>query len=142
MPWKEPGMAHVSEEQLERYSMHKLSEDELAPIEEHLPICELCQQHLIEVDESVLILKSAARQIVKGRKPLTLTRAIAKAVLVVEDDKSEVLLPRLRSVLFRIAHIWTIYASSNLVLLPGLPLKAEGATGSAPISTNSRFTAV
>jgi hypothetical protein len=56
-------MTHVSEEVLERYSMSKLPEDEFAQVEEHLLICELCQNQLAEVDLFVSRMKVAAQQI-------------------------------------------------------------------------------
>lgn len=44
---------HPNEEQLERYAMGRLAEPEIAPIEEHLLVCEPCQDRLA-IAESIL----------------------------------------------------------------------------------------
>jgi len=58
---------HISEELLERYSLQQLSEEQMAPVEEHLLICSLCQLHLNEVDEYIGATKIAARQITEKK---------------------------------------------------------------------------
>src|SRR5579863_10480593 len=54
---------HISDEQLEAYAMNCLSEAEVGPIEEHLLICETCQDHLAAVDKFVLAMQGAAKRI-------------------------------------------------------------------------------
>ncbi|MBZ5609481.1 MAG: zf-HC2 domain-containing protein [Acidobacteriia bacterium] len=44
---------------LERYAMGKLSEQESAPLEEHLLVCPPCQQRLDELDEFLAVTKTA-----------------------------------------------------------------------------------
>jgi hypothetical protein len=41
---------HLQEEEIERYSMGSLSEDECDSIENHLLLCEMCQQRVTEHD--------------------------------------------------------------------------------------------
>jgi len=88
---------HISEELLERYSLQQLSEEQMAPVEEHLLICSLCQLHLNEVDEYIGATKIAARQITekkasfrelrqprrRSRLALTLTGGTLVAALLV-----------------------------------------------------------
>jgi hypothetical protein len=62
-------MKHVSEDLLERYSLQQLPEEQLAPVEEHLLVCELCQRTLTEVDDYVCSLKIAARQVTEETMP-------------------------------------------------------------------------
>jgi hypothetical protein len=62
-------MKHVSEELLERYSLQQLPEEQLAPVEEHLLVCELCQRTLTEVDDYVGAMKIAARQVTEENMP-------------------------------------------------------------------------
>src|SRR5277367_2058230 len=63
-------MHHISEELLEYYSLQQLSEDRLAPVEEHLLVCESCQTRLTQVDNYVAAMKIAARQITAESPPL------------------------------------------------------------------------
>jgi anti-sigma factor ChrR (cupin superfamily) len=54
---------HPNEEQLERYAMGRLAEQELAPVEEHLLVCEACQERL-EIAEALLpMLRRALREV-------------------------------------------------------------------------------
>jgi hypothetical protein len=50
---------HIQEEMLERYALNQLAEEQLAPLEEHLLGCPICQNRLDEVDHYVLTMKSA-----------------------------------------------------------------------------------
>jgi hypothetical protein len=50
---------HTSEDVLERYSMSKLSEVELAPVEEHLLVCPLCCERLTWLDRFVDSIRAA-----------------------------------------------------------------------------------
>ena len=51
---------HIPEDALEGYSMGKLSDDESAPLEEHLLICPFCQAGLEQTDEYIRVTKAAA----------------------------------------------------------------------------------
>jgi len=50
---------HIQEEMLERYALNQLEEEQLAPLEEHLLGCPICQNRLDEVDHYVQTMKSA-----------------------------------------------------------------------------------
>jgi hypothetical protein len=52
--------SHVTEDALEAYALRKLSLRDVAPLEEHLLICPVCQTRLDEVDEYVRAAKAAA----------------------------------------------------------------------------------
>jgi anti-sigma factor RsiW len=54
---------HLEEGDLERYSMGAMPEEEAAPFEEHLLICETCRRRVDDCDEFVAALKSAAAQL-------------------------------------------------------------------------------
>lgn len=65
---------HIPEEILDEFAMEKLPEQELVLWEEHLLICELCQERLAETDEYVLLMKDATAVFRQGRglaKPAT-----------------------------------------------------------------------
>ena len=51
---------HLDEADIEKYSMGDLRELEVAAFEEHLLICERCQQLLVETDDYVASMKGAA----------------------------------------------------------------------------------
>jgi hypothetical protein len=51
---------HILEDALEAYSMGKLSEEESAPLEEHLLLCPTCQGRLDATDEYIQVTKAAA----------------------------------------------------------------------------------
>ena len=53
--------SHIQEEILERYALNQLSEEQLAPLEEHLLGCPTCQNRLDEVDQYVQTMKSALK---------------------------------------------------------------------------------
>jgi len=91
--------AHILEELLERYLLHMLSEDQLALVEEHLFICEACQEYLTEIEEYVSAVKVAGRQIADQQQQhvtsrLRLTSRHAKTVLIVEDNEADLYLVR------------------------------------------------
>ena len=69
MSRQEDEMAHISGELLERYTLQQLSEEKLAPIEEHLLVCQRCQQNLTEVENFVDAMKIAARQMQEQKAP-------------------------------------------------------------------------
>lgn len=61
---------HVPEDALEAYAMRKLPGRDVAPLEEHLLICPVCQTRLDAVDEYVRVAKAAAAAL--SRHPLRL----------------------------------------------------------------------
>jgi hypothetical protein len=61
-------ISHINEEMLERYSLKQLSEEELAPLEEHLLICPSCQTRLDEADQYVQTMKQAILSTQKDQK--------------------------------------------------------------------------
>jgi uncharacterized CHY-type Zn-finger protein len=50
---------HFPEDVLEKYAMGKLSDEENAPVEEHLLICGICQQVLSKLDEYLDVVRAA-----------------------------------------------------------------------------------
>jgi hypothetical protein len=54
---------HLEPDEIERYSNGGISEEILAPLEEHLLICETCQAHVCETDKFVGGMESAARNL-------------------------------------------------------------------------------
>lgn len=53
-----PGL-HPSEDALELYALQRLAEEDEAPLEEHLLICEKCRNRLEEMDEFVAAMRAA-----------------------------------------------------------------------------------
>jgi hypothetical protein len=53
---------HINEELLELYSMGRLGEPKLGEVEEHLLLCDQCQDRLEEVDGFVKVFRQASRQ--------------------------------------------------------------------------------
>jgi hypothetical protein len=51
---------HVSEDVLETYAMGMLSDEDCAPLEEHLLLCCICQRRLEQTDEYIRIIIAAA----------------------------------------------------------------------------------
>jgi hypothetical protein len=88
-----PHAHHVSEEDLERYSMNRLAERELAEVEEHLLVCGECRGRLEESDRYVRAMRAAAAQARAAERdagrPLAAWRrpaiwlAVAAALLIV-----------------------------------------------------------
>ncbi len=54
---------HVSQDALEQYAMETLPESEIEPLEEHLLVCEPCQDRLTHIDQFIAALRAAARKI-------------------------------------------------------------------------------
>jgi len=52
---------HIAEDVLEGYVMARLSEAEVAPVEEHLLICQRCRERVARLDALVDSIRSAAR---------------------------------------------------------------------------------
>jgi anti-sigma factor RsiW len=53
---------HSSDEQLDQYAMGTLPEESLPEVEEHLLVCETCQERLTLSDEFVQVFRAAAAQ--------------------------------------------------------------------------------
>jgi hypothetical protein len=54
---------HLNPEDLERYSRHQASEDEMAQFEEHLLLCEACREELRTVDSFATAMRAAAAEL-------------------------------------------------------------------------------
>jgi hypothetical protein len=52
--------SHLSEEMVESYAMGKLAEPEIAHVEEHLLICDRCQEQVAKMDEFIRATRGAA----------------------------------------------------------------------------------
>jgi hypothetical protein len=65
----EPTNSHLDEDQLEKYSMGALGESESAGLEEHLLVCERCQQRLAETDVYVASMRRAMVHFPERQKP-------------------------------------------------------------------------
>ena len=57
------GNCHIDEEEIERYSMGAMPEGAIAPFEEHLLICESCQQRLAQSDVYVSAMRRASARL-------------------------------------------------------------------------------
>jgi hypothetical protein len=55
--------SHIGEDELESYSMRALANEAVVRVELHLLICETCRGRLMEVEESIAIMKDAAREL-------------------------------------------------------------------------------
>jgi hypothetical protein len=58
---------HMQEDELERYSMRILAEDESAELEEHLLVCEPCRERLEATESFVHGIRAAARKLPEPR---------------------------------------------------------------------------
>ena len=58
-------MPHLPEEVIERYAMGKLSDREVAPVEEHLLVCQRCRD---DVELIVLIVAGLREDLVRHGK--------------------------------------------------------------------------
>jgi anti-sigma factor RsiW len=54
---------HLDGEEIENYSLGRLSEEELAPCEEHLLICEPCRRQVEASDAYIEAMRQAAAEI-------------------------------------------------------------------------------
>ena len=52
--------AHPDDEIIERYAMNRLEEPELGEVEEHVLICEPCQDRVAEAEEFATVMRAAA----------------------------------------------------------------------------------
>jgi hypothetical protein len=53
---------HPSDDLLERYSMRRLTEAEMALLEEHLLICEKCRNTVVQMDLNQAAIREALKQ--------------------------------------------------------------------------------
>ncbi len=73
---------HLSEEILEEYAFGRMSEPALGQVEEHLLVCEPCQDALRDVDEYILLMKTACSQpLPEARRRHSVLRYAAAAAL-------------------------------------------------------------
>ncbi|HXP86719.1 MAG TPA: hypothetical protein VN841_18455 [Bryobacteraceae bacterium] len=56
-------LRHPAEDVLDEYAFRRLGEAEAAPLEEHLLVCETCQERLHQIDDFVLVMKQAAPEL-------------------------------------------------------------------------------
>ena len=56
-------MAHISDDDLERYAMLTLGEAEIERLEDHLLICPKCRERLDEIERYVAAMRAAAAKI-------------------------------------------------------------------------------
>ncbi|MCS6953184.1 MAG: hypothetical protein RMK57_11180 [Bryobacterales bacterium] len=61
---------HIEEEDLELYSLGRLSGSREEAVEEHLLVCETCQDRLAETDAYVLAMRTAAAKLAEEPPPL------------------------------------------------------------------------
>ncbi len=54
---------HMNDEQIERYSMGSMSEEDCEQFEEHLLVCESCQERVTEADQYVSAMAAAGREL-------------------------------------------------------------------------------
>src|SRR5882724_11331685 len=64
-PPRLPFGQHPSDDELELYSMGRISEPDSVGVEEHLLICVSCQDRLRESDEFVALMKETTKEIVR-----------------------------------------------------------------------------
>jgi hypothetical protein len=54
--------SHISDDSLERYSMGGLTGAEIAPLEEHLLVCEECRKRLVSTDVEIAAIREALKR--------------------------------------------------------------------------------
>ena len=54
---------HVNDDDLERYVLDRVPEERAAAIEEHLLVCEQCQDQLTQVDQRVQAMRASRRRL-------------------------------------------------------------------------------
>ena len=54
---------HIDDDDLERYVLDRQSEERAAAIEEHLLVCEECQDRLAQTDQRVQAMRAALRRL-------------------------------------------------------------------------------
>ncbi len=61
-------MPHISDDVVELYLMGRLNEPEVAPLEEHLLICEDCRNRLEETETCFAAMRAVLKRQEQGRK--------------------------------------------------------------------------
>jgi hypothetical protein len=79
---------HPEDEQLELYAMNRVPEPQLPALEEHLLVCKLCQERLMDAQNYVQAMKSGTRNVSEQEPQISWTRpwpvwAAAVAVLLI-----------------------------------------------------------
>jgi len=57
---------HIPEARLETYALGNLSDEECAPLEEHLLVCSICQRRLERTDEYIRLIRTAASSLARA----------------------------------------------------------------------------
>jgi predicted anti-sigma-YlaC factor YlaD len=65
----ESALRHIPEDTLEQYCMGHLSESEVEPVEEHLLMCNLCQDAYAETADFLIVVRSATEQLQTEPQP-------------------------------------------------------------------------
>jgi hypothetical protein len=99
---------HPSVEILEEYCFKRLPPALLEPLEEHLLICEICQDALLEIDEYIQLMKFAIAERAAGPSPRipmarawqTLREAAKKSSLGSATTWTAILVPSLMAVIW------------------------------------------
>lgn len=68
-PYNPPLGDHVEEAALEDLALRRLPEEQIAPIEEHLLICEWCRRRLARISDMIDALRSLDPTWMPSRKP-------------------------------------------------------------------------
>jgi anti-sigma factor RsiW len=84
---------HIVEDVLELYAMGKLSDEESAPLEEHLLLCLTCQTRLADTDDYIGAAKGAARALDKDSE--SRFHRLISGSRPPRDRRRQVLRPRL-----------------------------------------------
>lgn len=63
-------LTHIGIERLEEYSMGRLAPADADRIEEHLLVCNRCRNELVEVEETICLIREALRPSPEDRGPL------------------------------------------------------------------------
>src|SRR5215469_7615587 len=66
--------SHPSQEAWEKYALRQLTEEQFAPMEEHLFVCKQCRQTLDEVDNYVLPMKVGTAELLHASAESKLKR--------------------------------------------------------------------
>lgn len=61
---------HIDDEELELYSLRRLSESREEAVEEHLLVCNVCQDRLAETDAYVQAVRTAAARLAERESPV------------------------------------------------------------------------
>ena len=86
-------MRHLDEVEIEKYSMGNSSEEESSRCEEHLLVCEACQERVAASDTYVTAMQGASRHIRRGGgEPEATHRLISRPIIALAVAASAMLL--------------------------------------------------